>query len=165
MNSSTNRSFLIDVYRSASADSYNGGYGQGQFYLGTVSVTTDGIRQRLVRVHQQRRQLRRPIHHRHRHIGWRRHQRIQTWPCPATNKPAPSATIHRAVPVRAPTASSFTLTFQTNFSYRIQATTNLSASPIVWTDLTNYNATNISLVFTDRAATNFRVRFYRVVSP
>ena len=58
-----------------------------------------------------------------------------------------------------------TLAFQINFTYRVQATTNLSASPIVWTDLTNYNATNISLVFTDRAATNFRVRFYRVVSP
>ena len=58
-----------------------------------------------------------------------------------------------------------TLTFQTNFTYRVQATTNLAASPIVWTDLTNYNATNSSLIFTDRMATNYRLRFYRVVSP
>ena len=58
-----------------------------------------------------------------------------------------------------------TLTFQTNFTYRVQATTNLAATPIVWTDLTNYNATNFSLVFTDRTATNYRLRFYRVVSP
>jgi hypothetical protein len=53
---------------------------------------------------------------------------------------------------------------QTNFGYRIQAATNLVA-PIVWSDLTNFIATNSSLVFTDRTATNFRLRFYRVVSP
>jgi hypothetical protein len=57
------------------------------------------------------------------------------------------------------------LTFQTNFTYRVQATTNLAASPVVWTDLTNYNATNSSLVFTDRTATNYHWRFYRVASP
>ena len=53
---------------------------------------------------------------------------------------------------------------QTNFNYRLQAATNL-ASPVVWTDLTNYNAVNSSLTFTDRTATNYRTRFYRVISP
>jgi hypothetical protein len=35
----------------------------------------------------------------------------------------------------------------------------------VWTDLTNYTATNSLLTFTDRTATNYRLRFYRAVSP
>ena len=58
----------------------------------------------------------------------------------------------------------FSLTLQTNFNYRIQAATNLVA-PIIWTDLTNFVATNSLFGFTDHTATNYRVRFYRVVSP
>jgi len=53
---------------------------------------------------------------------------------------------------------------QTNFSYRIQAATNL-APPVVWTDLTNFAATDSLFSFTDHFTTNYRVRFYRVVSP
>ena len=53
---------------------------------------------------------------------------------------------------------------QTNFSYRIQTTTNLAA-PIAWTDLTNFTATSSPFSFADHSATNYRVRFYRVVSP
>ena len=59
----------------------------------------------------------------------------------------------------------FNLTLQTNFNYRIQATTNLSTNPIPWVDLTNFTANNSSLLFTDRTATNYRLRFYRVASP
>ena len=58
----------------------------------------------------------------------------------------------------------FSLTFQTNFGYHIQAATNLVA-PVAWLNLTNFTATNSSLVFTDRMATNYLARFYRVVSP
>ena len=65
---------------------------------------------------------------------------------------------------RAPTVSLSALTLQTNFNYRIQAATNL-VPPVVWTDLTNFAATNSPLEFTDHTATNYRVRFYRVVSP
>jgi len=36
---------------------------------------------------------------------------------------------------------------------------------VTWTDLTNFTATNSPFSFTDHSATNFRVRFYRVVSP
>ena len=59
----------------------------------------------------------------------------------------------------------FNLTFATNFSYHIQATTNLATNPVPWVNLTNFTATNASLTFTDRTATNFRVRFYRAISP
>jgi hypothetical protein len=32
-------------------------------------------------------------------------------------------------------------------------------------NLTNFTATNVSLLFTDRTATGYRIRFYRVISP
>lgn len=163
LNSATNRSFLIDVYRSASADSYNGGYGQGQYYIGTVSVTTDGNGNALFALTN--------------NAGNYAGEYITATATSAggdtsefdlavlcTNKPAPSATFTGPFVLRT-NGFVLTLAFQTNFTYRVQATTNLAASPIVWADLTNYNATNSSLVFTDHAATNFRVRFYRVVSP
>jgi hypothetical protein len=35
----------------------------------------------------------------------------------------------------------------------------------VWTDLTNFTAINSLFNFTDRTATNYRLRFYRVASP
>ena len=39
-NSLANRGYFIDVYRNIAPDP--SGYGEGQFYLGTVSVNTDG---------------------------------------------------------------------------------------------------------------------------
>jgi hypothetical protein len=59
----------------------------------------------------------------------------------------------------------FNLTLATNFSYHIQATTNLAANPVPWVNLTNFTATNGSLLFTDRTSTSYPARFYRVVSP
>ena len=163
LNSATNRSFLIDVYRSASADSYNGGYGQGQYYIGTVSVTTDGNGNALFALtNNAGNYAGQYITATATSAGGDTSEFDLAVPC--TNKPAPSATFPGPLKWRT-NGFVLTLAFQTNFTYRVQATTNLSASPVVWADLTNYNATNISLVFTDRTATNFRVRFYRVVSP
>jgi hypothetical protein len=59
----------------------------------------------------------------------------------------------------------FSLTVVTNFSYHIQATTNLAGNPVPWVNLTNFTPTTVSLLFTDRTATNYRVRFYRATSP
>jgi hypothetical protein len=82
----------------------------------------------------------------------------------ATNLPAPSAQF--IGPFRwLPSGFVFNLTFSTNFSYHIQATTNLAPNAIQWVNLTNFTATSGSLLFTDRTATSFHVRFYRVVSP
>jgi hypothetical protein len=81
-----------------------------------------------------------------------------------TNAPAPSAQFAAPYTWRT-NGFIFNLTFSTNFSYRIQATTNLATNPIPWIDLTNFTPASASLLFTDRTATNFRVRFYRVVSP
>ena len=163
LNSTASQSFFIDVYRSPSPDSYTGGYGQGQFYVGTVSVNTDGSGNATFAYTNS--------------SGNYAGQYITATATSAggdtsefslavlaTNVPAPSAQFTRPLTWRT-NGFVLSLTFQTNFTYRVQATTNLAASPIVWTDLTNYNATNISLVFTDRTATNYRLRFYRVVSP
>ena len=59
----------------------------------------------------------------------------------------------------------FILTLQTNFNYRIQAATNLSQIPVPWIDLANFAAASSPFTFTDPTATNYRMRFYRVVSP
>ena len=40
LNSPPNRSFFVDVYRNLSPDP--SGYGEGQFYVGTANLTTDG---------------------------------------------------------------------------------------------------------------------------
>jgi hypothetical protein len=58
----------------------------------------------------------------------------------------------------------FNLTLQINFNYRVQAATNLAANPVPWVDLTNFTATNSPFNFTDGSATNYRLRFYRIVS-
>ena len=161
LNSLANGTFFIDVYRNLAADP--SGYGEGQFYLGTVSVTTDGSGNAGFAFTN--------------NAGNYAGQYLTatttsaggdtsefSLAVPATNKPAPSARFTGPFQSRT-NGFAFTLTLQTNFGYRVQAATNLGANPVVWTDLTNYTATNSALVFTDRTATNYRLRFYRVVSP
>jgi len=160
LNSLANGTFFIDVYRNPGADP--SGYGQGQFYVGSVSVTTDGSGNALFALTNT--------------AGNYSGQYFTATATSAggdtsefgadvraTNAPAPSAEF--TVPLTWRTNGFvLALTLQTNFGYRLQAATNL-ASPVVWTDLTNYNAVNSSLTFTDRTVTNYRTRFYRVVSP
>ncbi len=160
LNSLANRSYSIDLYRNFSPDPSS--YGEGQFYVGTVSVTTDGSGNAAFAYTN--------------NAGNYAGQYITTTATDtngntsefslavlATNAPAPAAQF--AGPFQSRTNGFvFSLTLQTNFSYRIQAATNLAA-PIAWTDLTNFAPAISSLTFTDRTATNFSVRFYRVVSP
>jgi len=159
-NSLANRGYFIDVYRNIAADP--SGYGEGQFYLGNVSVTTDGSGNATFAYTNSG--------------GNYAGQYITTTATSAggdtsefglavlcTNKPAPSAQFTGPLTWRT-NGFVLTLTFQTNFTYRVQATTNLAA-PIAWTDLTNFTATNSLFNFTDRTATNYSIRFYRVVSP
>ena len=158
MNSLPNGSFFIDVYRNISPDP--SGHGEGQFYVGTVNVTTDGSGNAAFAL-----------------TNTPAITPVNIFPPPPrrpTATPANSAPI--CPPSFGPSAQfvgpyqsrtngfTFSLTLQTNFSYRIQATTNL-VPPVVWTDLTNFAATNSPFSFTDHATTNYRVRFYRVVSP
>jgi hypothetical protein len=161
LNSLANRSFLIDVYRNPGSDP--SGYGQGQFYAGAVSVTTDGSGNATFAFANS--------------AGNYAGQYFTATATSsggdtsefgaavvATNRPAPSAVFSGPF-VASTNGFSLRLTLQTNFSYRIQATTNLGTNPIPWVDLTNLTAAISSLTFTDRTATNYRTRFYRVVSP
>jgi hypothetical protein len=154
--------YTIDLYRNLANVA-----GEGQFYLGKVSVTTDGSGNAPFACTNT--------------AGNYAGQFITATATDgsgntsefspavlATNMPAPSASFTGPFLWRT-NGFIFHLTFTTNFGYRIQAATNLAANPVPWVDLTNFTAaftaTNSSFTFTDRTATNYRVRFYRVSSP
>ena len=157
LNSTPNRSFFVDVYRNISPDP--SGHGEGQFYVGTVNLTTDGSGNGAFTLTA---------------AGNYAGQYFSTTATAANGDtsefgadlPAVVGPAARFVGPFQSGANGFTfsLTVQTNFNYRIQTTTNL-VPPVVWTDLTNFAATNSPIAFTDHATTNYRVRFYRVVSP
>ena len=124
LNSATNRSFSIDVYRNVVTNP--SGYGEGKFYAGTVSVTTDGNGNAGFALTN--------------NAGNYAGQYFTATATSAggdtsefgldvlcTNKPAPSATFTGPLTWRT-NGFVLTLAFQTNFTYRVQATTNLSAS-------------------------------------
>jgi titin len=157
LSSTASTSFYIDVYRNLVAG------GQGQFYLGTVSVTTDGSGNASFA-----------------YTNTSGNYSGQSMTATATAANGGTSEFSAAVTASNVTTPSaqfgtamswqssgfvFNLTFTTNFSYHIQATTNLSGSPIPWVNLTNFTAITSSLTFTDRAAASFRTRFYRVTSP
>ena len=157
LSSTTGSGFFIDVYRNLDGGS------QGQFYLGSVSVTTDGSGNASFACTNS--------------SGNYAGQSFTATATSAagdtsefsaavtaTNAPAPSAQFARPFIWRT-NGFIFNLTLATNFSYHIQAATNLAANPILWMNLTNFTATSGSLTFTDGTTTIFPRRFYRVVSP
>jgi hypothetical protein len=159
LNSMANQTFFIDIYRNPAMDP--GGYGQGQSYFGTVSVTTDGSGNANFVL-----------------TNTTANYTGQSFSATATSAGGDTSEFGAdVIATNTPSAQftgsfqwltnsfAFSLSFQTNFSYRIQATTNLGANPVPWVDLTNFTPVISSLTFTDRMVTNFRVRFYRVVSP
>ncbi len=162
LNSAANRSFFVDVYRNFQPDLNIGGYGEGRFYAGTASVTTDANGNAGFSI----------TNNNGNYTG----QYFAATATSvggdtsefgadvlATNLPAPFAQFSTPFSWRT-NGFIFTLTLATNFSYHLQATTNL-ANPLAWVNLTNFTAGNSSLTFTDLTATNFNLRFYRVVSP
>jgi hypothetical protein len=162
LNSLTNRSFFIDVYRSFSPDTYTIGYGQGQFYVGSVSLNTDINGNGAFALTN--------------HANYAGQYFTATATAAngdtsefslavqATNAPAPSAIFTGPYLART-NGFTFTLDLQTNYSYHIQAATNLAQNPVAWVSLTNFTATNSIFNFTDHTATNYHQRFYQVTSP
>jgi hypothetical protein len=161
LNSLPDQNCFLDFYSSPAADP--SGYGEGRFYLGTISVVTDSSGS----------------------AGFAFTNVVfneagQYITATATSAGGDTSEFSAAVlATNAPVAFAqfgnsfhwqpggfvFNLTFQTNFSYRIQATTNLAGNQAPWIDLTNFTATISSLTYTDHTATVFPTRFYRVVSP
>jgi Astacin (Peptidase family M12A) len=161
LNSTPNRAFLIDVYRNPAADP--SGYGEGQVYLGSTSLTTDSAGNGNFSFNTG---------------GNFAGQLIAATASDATtgdtsefsaSAAATNATVSAASTIVGPLARTngvfgFNIAVQPNGSYRIQATTNLSASNS-WVELTNFTPTISPVPFADHGASNFVRRFYRVVSP
>jgi parallel beta-helix repeat protein len=160
-NSLPNDLYYIDFYANTVEESY--GYGQGQTYIGTATVTTSGAGNAFFAY----------TNNSANYSG----QSISATATAATGDSSqfaadvlatniPAASAQFGGPFRwVPNGFVFNLTFATNFSYHLQAATNLAANPVPWVNVTNFTATNISMTFTDRAATSYHARFYRVVSP
>jgi parallel beta-helix repeat protein len=159
-NSTPNRSFIIDIYRGTAAES--SGYGEGQFYVGSVIVTNDGSGDSTFALSAAGNFV-------GQHFSATATDRATgdtsefSASVLATNGPAPPSFV---APITM-TSTGFvaTLSLAVGQSYRVQAATNLGANPIGWTDLTNFTASATNFIFLDRSATNLPQRFYRVVSP
>jgi len=161
LNGLARQTYYIDIYRNVAADP--SGFGQGQFYAGAAAVTTDGSGNASFALTNT--------------AGNYSGQYFSATATSAggdtsqfgpdvvaTNLPAAFASFSGPLSLHS-SGFVFVLTLTTNFGYHIQAATNLATNPIPWINLTNFVATNSSLTFTDRTATGFRARFYRVVSP
>jgi len=162
LNSTPNANFVIDFYGSPTADPT--GHGEGKIWLGSAGATTDSTG----------------------NAGFSLSNTAENYAGSyisatatassgdtsefslatlATNKPvAPSAEFTGLIS-KTTNGFKFGLTLATNFNYHIQATADLAADPVIWTDLTNFFATNAWFDFTDFAATDYAARFYRVTSP
>ena len=160
LHSSPNQDFLIDVYRNPTADP--SGYGQGQVYVGSASLSTGGSGHGIFSLT----------------ISGSFAGEFFTTTATDTTAGDTSEFSLAVLATNAPVPPQFTAPFAltgTEFmaaaslsigqSYRIQATTNLAWNPIPWVDLTNFVADTTNYLFFDRAATNRPIRFYRVVSP
>jgi parallel beta-helix repeat protein len=160
LNSTPNRSFLVDIYRNNSADP--SGYGEGQIYVGSTSVNTDFAGNGNFNLTAS---------------GNFAGQFVTATATDATtgdtsefaadvlatNVPVPPSFIGPFSYSSTGFAAQINLTI--GQSYHVQATTNLSTNPIPWINVTNFTAAGSPFPFTDRGATNFRARFYRVTSP
>ena len=159
LNSTANRPYYVDVYRNPVPDP--SGHGQGKFYLGSVNVTTDGSGNGTFAMTVAGNYTGQYLSSTATSAGGDTSEFGLT--VLATNYPGPLAEFIEPYQSRT-NGFTFSLLLQTNFNYRIQAATNPVASA-VWTDLTNFVATNSLFNFIDHSATNYRVRFYRVASP
>jgi len=160
LNTRASRDYLIDVYRNSSAD--GSGYGAGQDYAGSTTLTTDGSGSGSFNLA----------------VGGNCAGQYFTATATdaatgdtsefslalvATNLPPPP----QFNPPLALTSSGFVASVSLNLGqeYRVQVTTNLSPNPVPWVDLTNFSASTTNFQFLDSTATNYSIRFYRVVSP
>lgn len=159
LSSAANSSFYIDVYRNLPATP-----SQGQYYLGTVSVTTGGTGNASFALTNSTANYSGDYFTATATSASGNTSQF-SGDVLATNVPAPSAQFNDSLSAWHTNGFVFTLTLATNFGYHVQTTTNLSGNPIVWSNLTNFTANNPSLTLTDRTATNFHLRFYRVTSP
>jgi hypothetical protein len=158
LNSTAGGTYFIDVYRNPAPDP--SGYGQGRYYVGSASLTTDGTGNGQFT------------------LSASGNYAGQYFSATATSSDGDTSEFDAdALAVNGPgppefsgpfslTSAGFntTIALSVGQNYTIQATTNL-ANSADWVSLTNFTATNASVQFTDHSATNLRARFYRALSP
>jgi hypothetical protein len=157
LNSLPNQTYSIDLYRNLTADP--SGHGQGQFYLGSVSVNTDGSgNAKFAYTNSSGNYAGQYITATAVSMGGDTSEFSAYYSAAAGPKAqftGPYQSSHNGF--------SFNVVLQTNFNYHIQTATNIN-SPVTWVSLTNFFATNSPFLFMDHSATN-GMRFYRVTSP
>jgi hypothetical protein len=160
LNSTVNRTFLIDCYRNTTADP--SGYGEGQIYAGSATISTGNTGNAIFSLSTS---------------GDFAGQYFSATASDqtmgdtsefsldfvATNGPPPPSFVGPFSLTGAGFAANISLT--TGLSYHVQSATNLAANPLIWTGLTNFVAIATNYSFIDHLATNFHARFYRVISP
>ncbi len=160
LNSTADRTFLIDAYRNTAPDP--SGYGQGQVYAGSATISTDSDGNAVFLLNTG---------------GAFAGQYFSATATDqttgdtsefsldvvATNGLAPSMFAGPFSLSGAGFAAS--LLVVSGQSYHVQSATNLAAKPIAWINLTNFVAGGTNFSFLDRSATNSHARFYRVISP
>jgi hypothetical protein len=160
LNGTPGRGFLIDVYYNTNPDA--AGYGEGQVYAGNTSLGTDGSGNGTFTLIITG--------------GFAGKYFVATATDAATGNTSEFGP--DVLATNGPAPPSFTgschltgtgfvaqVSLTVGESYHFQTTTNLAASPIPWINLTNFTAAAPSFQFIDRTATNYPMRFYRVVSP
>jgi titin len=160
LNSGSNQSFLIDLYRNASADP--SGYGPGQIFAGTILLQTASTGNGSFSL---------PL------PGAFAGQYFSATATDlatgdtsefsadllATNNPAGRTGGFSGPYVLNAAGFSFDVVLATNQNYTIQSTTNL-AQPLDWENITNFFATTSPMRIMD-TNTPSKERFYRVVTP
>jgi len=158
LNSAAGRPYLIDLYWSAVADP--SGHGEGQLYLGHANLSTDGAGNGTFAFTTTSNLA-----------GGSFSATATDVTTGDTSEFSADASSTNGPPqfvgalTKGANGFSFSLLLQTNLNYHLQATTNLGVHPIIWSNLTSFVASVSPLQFTDRAATNTPLRFYRAVSP
>jgi len=159
LNSTPNRSFILDFYRSTAAD--GSGYGEGEVYFGSATVMTDGSGNATFS------------------FGASGAFSNNVFTATATDlvagdtsefSPARAGTDATAGPEMTPRLTplltsagvlDFTAIVEAGWQYRWQGSTNLAA----WMDLATNVANSNLIPYSDLTATNLLRRFYRIVSP
>lgn len=160
LNGAANGAFIVDVYRNASPD--RSGYGQGQVYVGSVTVGTDSDGNAAFSITASG-------SYAGQYFSATATDEVTgdtsefSFDVMATNGPSPLSFVGPFVLTGAGFAANIAVTV--GQGYHVQTTTNLATKPIVWTNVTNFVAAGTNYNFLDASATNGRERFYRVTSP
>lgn len=162
LNSTANRSFLIDVYRNTSPDP--SGNGEGQIYVGNTTMTTTGSGNGSFTLTANSSYTGQYFSATATDVTTGDTSEFSS-DVVATNGPVPL--LFTGPYGFNSNGFSFTLALNTNQNYTIQTATNLATNPVAWITLSNFVATNSLIQFTDHSATNHNIlnRFYRAVTP